>query len=175
MKKDKVELIKPNKNKKKDSINFINPLILLILGIILLTNSSKVVIMVIYFIASIFLVYGIYNLISYSQTKKNLNIIDSNKLVLGVSTFFIALVIFILAASIDTFLRFIIGIILIYNGFKNIFDFLNFKSYFSLGVGILLTIMGIYTITCENIILQIIGCLLIIASVIDFLNLLEKK
>ena len=100
-------------------MKILGPILMLVLGIILLTNSSKAVILVFYVIGAIFILVGIWNLVSYYKMKKELNIEDNGKLVLGTSTLFIGIVILILSGAIETFLRFIIGIILIFNGLKN--------------------------------------------------------
>lgn len=176
MKEIKTTLIKPQKKEKdKNKITIFEPIFLLILGIILLTNSSKAVIIIFYFIGAIFILVGAYNLFSYSKIKKELKIDDNGKLILGTSALFIGIIILLLSGAIETFLRFIIGIILIFNGIKNSLVSLNTKSYVSLLVGILFIGMGLYTILAENIIFQIIGALLIVASIVDFIGLLSNK
>lgn len=179
MKETKATLIKPkkkNENKnKKESMKILGPILMLVLGIILLTNSSKAVILVFYVIGAIFILVGIWNLVSYYKMKKELNIEDNGKLVLGTSTLFIGIVILILSGAIETFLRFIIGIILIFNGLKNAISSLSTKNYITLVIGIVLIGMGLYTMLAENIIFQIIGVLLIISSIVDFIGLLSTK
>lgn len=177
VKKEKTTLIKPKKVKEneKNELKILTPIIMLILGIILLTDSSKAVIIIFYIIGAIFLLIGIYNLISYYKLKKELNIEDNNKLILSTSTLFIGIVILLLSGAIETFLRFIIGFVLIYSGIRNTVVALHGKNYFILIVGIGLIGIGLYTILAQNIVLQIIGALLIIASIIDFVNLLNPK
>lgn len=177
MKEEKTTLIKPKKRKEKESKNLkiIGPILMLILGIILLTNSSKAVIIVFYCIGALFILIGAYNFIRYYQLKKDLNIEDNNKLILGTSTLFIGILTLLLSGAIETFLRFIIGILLIYNGLKNAVISLNSKNYISLLIGIALIGMGLYTILADNILFQIVGVLLIIASVVDFVGLLSQK
>lgn len=181
MKEEKTTLIKPKKTKKnkKDEENknlkILGPILLLILGIILLTNSSKAVIIVFYCIGAIFILVGLYNLLLYYKTKKELNIEDNNKLVLGSTTLFIGIMVLLLSGAIETFLRFIIGIILIYNGLKNVIISLRNRNYITLIIGIVLIGMGLYTILAENIIFQIIGALLIISSIVEFIGLLSTK
>lgn len=177
MKEEKTTLIKPKKKKEKetDNLKILGPILMLILGIILLTNSSKAVIIVFYSIGAVFILTGIFNLIRYYQLKKEMNIEDNSKLVLGTSMIFIGVLILILSGAIETFLRFIIGIILIYNGLKNAILSLNTKNYVTLIIGISLISMGLYTILAENIIFQIVGVLLIISSVVDFIGLLSTR
>lgn len=175
MKKEKTTLIKPKKSKEKEKLKLFEPIVMLILGIILLTDSSKAVILVFYFIGVIFIMVGGYNLFSYYKMKKELNIEDNSKLVLGTSTLFIGIIILLLSGAIETFLRFIIGIILIYNGLKNFLIAISAKNYMTLIIGITLIGMGLYTIFAENIIFQIIGVLLIVASIVDFIGILSQK
>ncbi len=177
MKEEKTTLIKPKKKKEKEEekLKILGPILMLVLGIILLTNSSQAVIVVFYCIGAVFILVGVYNLIKYYQMKKDLNIEDNNKLVLGSTAIFIGILVLLLSGAIETFLRFIVGIILIYNGLKNTIVSLNFKNYFTMIIGIVLIGMGLYTIFAENIIFQIIGVLLIISSVVDFIGLLSTK
>ena len=178
MKEVKATLIKPQKPKDKNNDNnmkILGPIIMLILGIILLTNSSKAVIIVCYVIGIVFLVIGIYNLLLFYKAKKEYNYEDNNKLVFGSSTMFIGIIILLLSSAIETFLRYIIGIILIYNGVRNFVVSLKEKNYITLIIGVILIGMGLYTIFAQNILLEIIGALFIISSVIDFISLLRPK
>lgn len=178
MKKVKTKLIKPKKQKEKKekSLDFLNPMLFLILGIILLTNSSNVVIFVFRVIGWISVFIGLYHFLSFYSLKKQFNIDDMNKLLTGTSGIFIGLMIVILSGAFEAFMRFIIGFILIYNGLRNCIFFLLMRNYVTLGIGIIIISMGLYTIFATNIILEIIGALLIIASIIDFVRLsIEKK
>ncbi len=181
MKEEKTTLIKPKKGKenKKETdaknLKILGPILLLVLGIILLTNSSKAVIIVFYCIGAIFILVGIYNLLAYYKIKKKLKLEDNNKMVLGATTLFIGIMVLLLSGAIETFLRFIIGVVLIYNGLKNVMISLRSKNYFTLIIGIVFIGMGLYTILAENIIFQIIGVLLIISSIVDFIGLLSQK
>ena len=96
-------------------------------------------------------------------------------MVLGATTLFIGIMVLLLSGAIETFLRFIIGVVLIYNGLKNVMISLRSKNYFTLIIGIVFIGMGLYTILAENIIFQIIGVLLIISSIVDFIGLLSQK
>jgi uncharacterized membrane protein HdeD (DUF308 family) len=177
MKKEKTTLIKPKKNKVNGIENkeLIVSIILLIIGIILLTNSSQAVIIVCYCLGIISIIIGTYNLINYYQVKKELNIENTNNLVIGVMALFIGFLIIILASAIETFLRFIIGIILIFNGIKKIILGIDFKNYLELTEGIILVLGGLYTIIAENIVFIVIGLLLVISSVIDIITYLKGQ
>ena len=178
MKKEKVTLIKPKKGEDRGSkdTKIISAILSLILGIILLTNSTKAVIIVFYIIGSVFLLIGLYYLIRYFKMKKDMHIEDSSLFVLGTSALFIGIVILILSGALETFLRFIIGIILIFNGLRNFILSIQMRNYVTLVIAIVLIGMGLYTILAENIVLQIVGALFIVSSITDFVSLfLENK
>lgn len=177
MKKEKVTLIKPkNESSQEKNTKLLGAILSLILGIILLTNSTKAVIIVFYIIGGVFLLIGLYYLIRYFRMKKEMHIEDSSLFVLGTSALFIGIVILILSGALETFLRFIIGIILIFNGIRNFILSMHMRNYVTLGIAILLIGMGLYTILAENIVLQIVGALFIVSSITDFVSLfLENK
>jgi uncharacterized membrane protein HdeD (DUF308 family) len=177
MKKEKITLIKPKKNNenKLNNKELITPLVMLVIGLILLTNSSKAVIMVCYLLGIISAIIGIYNFINYYQLKNKLKIENTNNLVIGVSAIFIGLIIIILASAIETFLRFIIGIALIINGIKKIMYSLDIRNYIILAEGIILVIGGLYTIIAENIVFIVIGLLLVISSIIDLIDIYQHQ
>lgn len=177
MKKEKTTLIKPQKLKEKEFKNYewIAPVAMLLIGIILFTNSNKAVVIACYFIGSVITIFGAYHLLNYYRLKKELNIENTTSLILGVITVFSGIIIIILASAIETFLRFIIGIVLITSGIKKIKTSIDFHNYFILLVGIVLVAIGLYTILAENIIFTIVGALLIISSILDIIKLFKEK
>ncbi len=177
MKREKTTLIKPQKTKERGSqkTTLIFPLISLILGIILLTSSTKAVIIVCYLIGGIVVLFGLYHLFRYYKLKQELKIEDNQKLILGVAFLAIGLVIIILSSVLETCLRFIIGFSLIVNGIKKAIIAINNRDSLILILGLMFIAMGLYTILAENIIFQIVGILLILSSIIDILNLFITK
>lgn len=177
MKTQKTTIIKPQKVKEKEKKNYdlIGSIIMLIIGIILLTNSSKAVIIVCYCIGGAIAAFGAYNLINYYRLKKELNIENNTNLILGVTTIFIGIIIIILASAIETFLRFIIGAVLVVSGIKKIKSSIDFRNYFVLTAGIILVAIGLYTILAENIIFAIVGLLLIVSSVLDIIKYIQEQ
>ena len=177
MKKEKITLIKPKKVKEKKLLNaeIIKIVLSLLIGIILLTNSSNAVIFVCYCLGSILLTFGIFQLLSYYRLKKELNVENNSKMILGTITIFSGLLIIILSSTLETFLRFIIGLVLIYNGLKKVIISLNNNNSFNLAIGISFIAMGLYTIFAENIIFQIVGILLIISAILDIITYLKNK
>lgn len=176
MESPKTTLIKPKKIKEKEQkqMNFIPPLIMLTVGIILLTNSSKAVIIVCYILGAIVLLFGAIHLIKYYQLKSQLHIEDNQKLIIGIIGVFVGLLIILLSSAIETLLRFIIGFSLLFNGISKISIAISEKNTVSLFEGIVFIIAGLYTILATNIVFQIIGVLLIIASVFDLLTYFKE-
>ncbi len=177
MKNEKTTLIKPKKiqDKEKNKIELVGAITLFIIGFILFTNSSQAIIIVCYFIGSIILLFGGYNLIRYYSLKKELNIESNINLISGVISIFMGIIIILLASAIETFLRFIIGIILIYNGISKIKNSLDYNNYFILTLGIIFVGMGLYTILAENIILALCGIILMIASILDIIKYIKSN
>lgn len=173
MKKEKVTLIKPKKENKNKEL--ILPIVLLIVGIILLTNSTKVVIFACYLIGATLLALGIYNLISYYNQKKQFNYENNQNLLFGVILITGGLLTILLASTIEELLRVVIGIILIIHGIKKIFSSIDKKNYLNLFEGVLLIIIGLYTMLSQNVVFMIVGIILIIASVIDFIDIYKQQ
>ena len=174
MKKEKITLIKPKKKEEKN-YKLLGSIILLIVGIILLTNSNQAVICVCYCIGALIGIFGIYHFIQYYKMKKEFNVENNFNLISGVVSIFIGIILIILASAIEAFLRFIIGIILIINGIKKIKDSIDFQSYITLTIGIVEVAIGLYTILAENIIIAIVGFLLIVSSMIDIIKSLKDQ
>lgn len=177
MKTQKTTLIKPSKKNQKENRKpeFLGPIIMLLIGIILFTDSSKAVIVVCYAIGAIAIVFGIYHLISYYRLKQELNIEDNTKLMIGICTISIGVIVIILSGAIETFLRFVLGFALLVNGVKKGAIALHFHEKLNLIEGILFIGIGLYTILAENIVFQIVGLLLIIASILDFIKSFKEK
>lgn len=179
MKSQKATIIKPKKVKEKEKENknygLIASIAMLIIGIILLTNSSKAVIIVCYCIGAVIAIFGGYNLLNYYRLKKELNIESSSHLIIGVIAVFIGMIMIILASAIETFLRFIIGMILIISGIQKSKNAIDYKDYFILLTGILLIAIGLYTILAENLVFAIVGLLLIISSIIDIIKYMKNQ
>ncbi len=177
MESQKTTLIKPKRIKEKENQNLkiLGPIIMLIIGIILLTNSSKAVIIVCYSIGAVIIAFGAFQLLSYYRLKQELNVEDNKKMVVGTSTIFIGIIVILLSGAIETFLRFIIGFALVFNGVKKTMIAINERNSILLIEGIIFVAMGLYTILAENIVFQIIGVLLILSSIIDLVTYFKEK
>lgn len=177
MKNSKTTIIKPQKVKEKENkkLEFIASIVMMIIGIILITNSSKAVIIVCYSIGTVISIFGAYHLLNYYRLKKELNIESNPNLIIGVTTLLIGILTMILASAIETFLRFLIGIILIISGIQKAKTSIDRRDHLILLTGIVLIAIGLYTILAENIVFAIVGLFLIISSIIDMIKYIKNQ
>ena len=173
MKEEKTTLIVPKKKKKseKDNSDFLNPLIMLIIGLILTFSSDKFIVLICYFLGVIAIIVGIYNLVKYYKYKKELNYDNNSNLVIGGVAIFIGIIIITLASAIEVGIRYIIGLTLLYNGLKKLSLSLGSKEYYLIVESVIFLGLGLYTILANNIVFTIIGILLVISSILDFISI----
>ena len=154
-----------NPEKKKKSPLFISVLTL-VLGCMLLTGSDKVVTYTCYVIGAIALIIGLYNVFSKYIAKKEGNVS------LGIYSIVVAILLFILAGTIEVTLRMIIGLWLILNGLSKLALAFKAKEKFVpfLVLSIILILAGMYCILVTNILFVIVGAFLIASATIDLYN-----
>ncbi len=167
------KIIKPNDKKKK---GIIESIILLILGIVLVTNSNQIVTVIFQIIGICFILYGIYKLYHYIMLKKQFKTEDSDTLISSIISIAIGLLIILLASVLEIGLRYIIGFYLILNGISKMIMYLHIKSpkskifYTNISISIVYILLGLYTIFIANAAFVIVGILLIVSSIIDLFN-----
>lgn len=156
-------IINPEKKKKSPLLISI---LTLILGCMLLTNNNKVVVYACYIIGAIALIIGLFNIFSKQITKKEGNIS------FGIYSVIIAVLLFILAGTIEVTLRMIIGIWLILNGLSKLALAFKVKEKFVpfLVLSVILILAGMYCILVSNIFLVVVGAFLIASATIDLYN-----
>lgn len=156
-------IINPEKKKKSPLLIAI---LTLVIGCMLLTGELDVVKITCIIFGAIALVIGLFNVFSKQLTKKEGNIS------LGVYCIVIAALLFILAGTISTTLKIIIGIWLILNGLSKLALSFKVKEKFVplLVLSILLIGFGMYCILVTNIINVITGAFLIASATIDLYN-----
>lgn len=174
----KAKLIKPNSQNSK---NIIQSIILLILGIILITNSNQIVTVTFQIIGALIIAFGIYKIFRYISLKNQFKIEDTEALTTGIITIAIGLMLILLASIIDIGLRYLLGIYLILNGFNKLIMTRNIKDIsIKLGksniiMAVIYILLGLYTIFVANVAFVIIGILLIISSSFDIITYLQIK
>ena len=188
---NKVEIIKPKSKKKirqeedlkqkyENNKKYISPILMGIVGLLLLTNSNDIIIFACYVIGALIVGYGVYNIISYSQLRKEFHIEDSKKLNTGIATIGIGLLVILLSGIIQTFLNLLLGIWLIITGVTKLINISNLynsdrkTANLNLIEAVIVIAMGLYSVFFQNIILTVIGAWMIIGAGIELYNNLKK-
>lgn len=166
----KGEIIKPKKERKEAS-NFLNPIIYLVLGLLLMFKSNEVVKILFYILGIIVIIYGIKAFITYYQNKdlaqyKNIN------LSVGITSIIIGVLLIILSDALEISIRYVLGFFFIYMGISRILTSISFNTYksFSSLSSIVLIALGVYSIFFSNAVLVIIGGILVINAIILFID-----
>ncbi len=153
------------------------PILEFILGIILITNSNKIVVIGFQIVGAIVLIFGIYNLIRFYQIKKQWKVENQPLLVTGAISCTIGLLVILLATVLEVGLRYIIGFFLLCNGINKAIIALSDKNLRTSPImveGLVLCFVGLYTILFQNAALVFIGIILIIASITEIINIIKK-
>lgn len=166
--------IKENKNSLFNSILF------LIFGIILFTNPGEILNFLSYIAGTIFLILGIFNILSYYKTLKKLNIEQTNKLVSAIILIIIAISVVIFSSFIETTIRLISSGWIIYSGIIKLIEAFKNKNnkitfYIELSVSILMILCGFYVALAVNLVFSLIGLFIIIYSILDIVSYVNNN
>lgn len=174
----KEKLIVPNSKEKR---GFLESIILLILGVVLVTNSSSIVTLTFQIIGAFIIAYGIYKILRYISLKKQFKIEETETLTTGIITTAIGLILILVASILEVGLRYILGFYLILNGLSKVSIALQIKDSQSkifisnLTAGIIFILIGLYTIFVANAALILIGIILIVSSIYDIIIYIKNK
>ena len=188
---EKVEIIKPNSKKRTgqnfefrnaydSNKKFLSPIIMGIVGLILLTNSDSIIILMCYVIGGLILGYGIYNLVGYYKLKNEMHIENASTMTSGIVGITIGGLVILLASFIKTFLNLVLGIWLISFGITklvkvpSLYNGDRFNANFNLIEALILIFMGLYSILIQNIFLALIGIWMIICAGVELYKVLKK-
>ena len=166
----KAEVIKPKKE-MKEARSLLNPIIYLVLGILLIFKSNEVVELLFYVLGIIVIIYGIKSFVLYYQNKdvvqyKNIN------LTIAIASVIIGVLLIILSGVLEASIRYVLGFFFIFMGISRLLTSISFNNYknFSAISNIVLIALGIYSIFFSNAVLVIIGVILVINSIILFIE-----
>ena len=166
----KAEVIKPKKE-MKEARSLLNPIIYLVLGLLLIFKSNEVVELLFYVLGIIVIIYGIKSFVLYYQNKdvvqyKNIN------LTIAIASVIIGVLLIILSGVLEASIRYVLGFFFIFMGISRLLTSISFNNYknFSTISNIVLIALGIYSIFFSNAVLVIIGVILVINSIILFIE-----
>ena len=166
----KTEIVKPKKE-AKEARNLLNPIIYLVLGLLLIFKSNEVVELLFYVLGIIIIIYGIKSFVVYYQNKdvvlyKNVN------LTIAIASVIIGVLLIVLSGVLEASIRYVLGFFFIFMGISRLLTSISFNNYknFSTVSNIILIALGIYSIFFSNAVLVIIGVILVINSVLLFID-----
>ncbi len=152
--------------------SLLSSIIFLIVGVVLLTKGDVVLQFLSIVVGSILLIIGIIKAFLYYKRKKKIEPIARFSLVSAVAFMFFGIVFIFFSDFIETSIRYILGAWILFSGintFINAISLSTKNTHFisSLIVSILLVILSIYVIFTENLIINSLGIIMIIYSVLE--------
>lgn len=161
--------------KKQGWISILSAIGLGILGIILINHPTGSLNFISNILGSMFIILGLYKVIMYfvNRTKSDFY---NNELATGIITCITGIIIIVFSKELESMLRMIIGISVIYKSIINI-DF-SFKLrtasskiwILSLMIGIIMLGCGIYVVFTPSALIVTIGIILLTNAIIDIVN-----
>ncbi len=162
--------------KKTGFISIIESLVFIAIGLFLFWKSELALKVISYVLGSIFIILGIIEIIKYFFTYKDNYEVFNYELIFGLMTVVIGIITIYYSSTIETILRIIIGIWIIYSSLVKFSVTLRLKNLglpvwvYSLVLSILMLLCGLYVILNAGTILATIGIAIIIYSVIDIVE-----
>ncbi len=168
------------KEKEKKDYSLFHAILLLILGIILVFNSGGFISTIFTILGIIVTIFGIAKFVQYSQIKKQRKIEQPSILYMAIISITIGLLVIFLSNFLVNTIQIVTGIWLLFIGLNKINNALiwkttnNQKFIAEIISSIILILLGIYTIFAQNVVFMIIGIILIIYAVIQFITYFKK-
>ncbi len=170
-----------NQEKKERKNSFYSSIALLILGIVLTFHSQELISMIFIILGFIVLLYGIFKVSNFYKLKTQLQYEDNELITTGILYSIFGLIVILLSSFFASAIKIVTGIWLIFLGMTKIKTGMFFKNVDSKNftiqtiAGIVLIVLGIYTILANNVVFIFIGVALIIYSILDLIDLVLKK
>lgn len=166
--------------KNKSNISLIDSIIFFVFGLFIFTNPDMLVKFISYFFGGVLLAIGIYKTVNYYIHDKRGGVVNKNEFGFGITTIILGVLFIFLAGTIELLIRFIIGAFIILAGIVKIsntfYTTVRDNRYYALFViGIIYIGIGLYVILVSNLPLSIIGLLMMIYGIINFISYFVYK
>lgn len=157
----------------KYSNNIIMDICLLILGLLLVSNSNNLLTTIFNIIGLLLIFYGMYLLIQYSKMKqmKIEDLTIRNQMIFYITSGILTI---ILSNFLVNMINILTGLFLLFIGISRLVNN-KFPDKVNLIGTIIIILMGIYSILVENAALVLIGLLLICYVILDIVNYFNNK
>lgn len=166
-----------NVSKKDAIIDIIISIVLAIIGIVLMAKPENTLNTIAIILGSAVIIYGIYVIVRYCVTKEKWGeSVYTNNLIIGVMLIILGLILFIYVSIIESLIRIVIGIWMIYNaliklGQALIFKDINKKTWIMLSIiSILTVLLGLYITFYAGALIKILGIIILIYAIIDIVQ-----
>lgn len=162
--------------KKEGWSSLVTSIIFAILGILLINNPEGTAVVISYILGLTFGIIGLYKIITYIKEKGKCDFYNYD-MVFGIGTIILGILTIVYRTQIETLLRILIGIWIIYSAMIRISLSLKLKSLdtgkvwvYSILVAVLMLICGVYAMFTSNAIIITVGLIILIYSILDIVE-----
>ena len=162
--------------KKEGWSSLVTSIIFAILGILLINNPEGTAVVISYILGLTFGIIGLYKIITYIKEKGKYDFYNYD-MVFGIGTIILGILTIVYRTQIETLLRILIGIWIIYSAMIRISLSLKLKSLdtgkvwvYSILVAALMLICGVYAMFTSNAIIITVGLIILIYSILDIVE-----
>ena len=175
MKKPKVEIINKSDPKKAAWTATLESIVTIILGVLLAAWPNTIVRIIAYLVGGFLLIKGGFVVASYifsKEQKKGIN----GELILGILTFLVGIVIFVVGEEISHIFRVIVGVWIIYEGLVRMSNAMSLRSAdvvnwsAVMAISIIMLIFGLFITFFDGAMVFLIGWFLIITGLIGLFS-----
>lgn len=162
--------------KKTGIVSIIESIVFIILGAILVWKADIAIKVISYILGGIFIIIGIMKVIGYFSMNKTHYELYNYELIYGLMAIVIGIITIYYSTTIETILRIIIGIWIIYSSFIKLTLSIKMKEMeirawvYSLILAIIMFGCGLYIALNAGTIIVTIGIIMIIYSIIDIIE-----
>lgn len=162
--------------KKTGIVSIIESIVFIIIGILLVWKADLALKIISYILGGIFIIIGVFRVIQYFAMYKEHYELYNYELIYGLMAVVIGIITVYYSSIIETILRIIIGVWIIYSSFIKLTLSLKMRDIgasvwiYSLIFAIIMFICGLYVILNSGAIIATIGIAMIIYSIIDIVE-----
>jgi len=156
--------------------NLLTSILSLIIGVILFNRPDLVIILISYILGSILVFFGLMKIIYYSYQKGKNKEFPNKVLISGIIIIILGGICIFLSDAVEQFVRFLIGGWILFAGINRLIKATEIKNkkgskFISIFfVSLLLIAIGLYVIFKANLVIQYLGVVLIIYSILEIIN-----
>ena len=162
--------------KKTGIVSIIESIVFIIIGIVLIWKAELAIKIISYILGLLFIVFGIVKIVQALGMRNDQYEMYNYELIYGLMAIVIGIITMYYGSAIETILRIIIGIWIIYSSLVKFTLSLKMKQLevrvwgYSLILSIGMFICGLFVLLNSGVLISVIGALMIVYSVIDIID-----